>query len=133
MSCGLSAELRQIIGFRVIDAVGGALVLANGRAIASTLYAREGRGRAHQGISELMAGDRGNDVDRGCDFRNARRGRAQKNGVVECRSDGLVHYSTTPSLHHSKCNCSPECLALILSKTAAPRATSATPWPALFL
>jgi hypothetical protein len=45
-SCGLSGHLWQIIGFRVVEAVGGALVLANGRAIASTLYAREGRGRA---------------------------------------------------------------------------------------
>lgn len=45
-SCGLSAELWQIIIFRVIEAVGGALVLANGRAIASALYAKEGRGRA---------------------------------------------------------------------------------------
>jgi len=44
--CGFSAQLWQIIGFRVIEAVGGALVLANGRAIASALYAQEGRGRA---------------------------------------------------------------------------------------
>jgi EmrB/QacA subfamily drug resistance transporter len=44
--CGLSSQLWQIIGFRVIEAVGGALVLANGRAIASALYAHEGRGRA---------------------------------------------------------------------------------------
>ncbi len=44
--CGLSAQLWQIIGFRVIEAVGGALVLANGRAIASALYAQEGLGRA---------------------------------------------------------------------------------------
>jgi EmrB/QacA subfamily drug resistance transporter len=44
--CGLSAELWQIILFRVVEAIGGALVLANGRAIASALYAQEGRGRA---------------------------------------------------------------------------------------
>ena len=44
--CGLSAELWQIILFRVIEAVGGALVLGNGRTIASALYAQEGRGRA---------------------------------------------------------------------------------------
>ncbi len=43
---GLSLELWQIIFCRVIEAVGGALILANGRAIASALYAREGRGRA---------------------------------------------------------------------------------------
>jgi EmrB/QacA subfamily drug resistance transporter len=45
-ACGLSPQLWQIIGFRVVEAVGGALVLANGRAIASSLYAHEGRGRA---------------------------------------------------------------------------------------
>ena len=45
-SCGLSPQLWQIILFRVVEAIGGALVLANGRAIASALYAREGRGRA---------------------------------------------------------------------------------------
>jgi EmrB/QacA subfamily drug resistance transporter len=45
-ACGLSPELWQIIGFRVVEAIGGALVLANGRAIASALYAKEGRGRA---------------------------------------------------------------------------------------
>lgn len=45
-SCGLSPQLWQIICFRVIEAIGGALVLANGRAIASALYANEGRGRA---------------------------------------------------------------------------------------
>ncbi len=44
--CGFSAALWQIILFRVIEAVGGALVLANGRTIASALYAQEGRGRA---------------------------------------------------------------------------------------
>jgi EmrB/QacA subfamily drug resistance transporter len=45
-ACGLSPQLWHIIGFRVVEAVGGALVLANGRAIASSLYANEGRGRA---------------------------------------------------------------------------------------
>lgn len=45
-ACGLSPQLWQIICFRVVEAVGGALVLANGRAIASALYATEGRGRA---------------------------------------------------------------------------------------
>jgi EmrB/QacA subfamily drug resistance transporter len=45
-ACGLSPQLWQIICFRVVEAVGGALVLANGRAIASSLYSHEGRGRA---------------------------------------------------------------------------------------
>ncbi|MBM4264238.1 MAG: MFS transporter [Deltaproteobacteria bacterium] len=44
--CGLSPQLWQIIVFRVVEAVGGALVLANGRAIASSLYSEAGRGRA---------------------------------------------------------------------------------------
>jgi EmrB/QacA subfamily drug resistance transporter len=44
--CGLSPELWMIILARVIEAIGGALVLANGRAIASNLYAEAGRGRA---------------------------------------------------------------------------------------
>ena len=44
-ACGLSPQLWQIILFRVVEAVGGALVLANGRAIASSLYGSEGRGR----------------------------------------------------------------------------------------
>lgn len=45
-ACGLSPQLWQIIVFRIVEAIGGALVLANGRAIASALYAKEGRGRA---------------------------------------------------------------------------------------
>ena len=44
--CGLSPHLWLIICFRVVEAIGGALVLANGRAIVSALYAQEGRGRA---------------------------------------------------------------------------------------
>ena len=44
--CGISTGLWQLIGFRVLAGIGGAMVLANGRAIVSTLYAQEGRGRA---------------------------------------------------------------------------------------
>src|SRR4030095_16047203 len=44
--CGLSTGLWQLIAFRVLAGIGGAMVLANGRAVVSTLYAREGRGRA---------------------------------------------------------------------------------------
>jgi EmrB/QacA subfamily drug resistance transporter len=44
--CGMSTSLWQLIGFRAMAAIGGAMVLANGRAIVSTLYAQEGRGRA---------------------------------------------------------------------------------------
>ena len=44
--CGLSTNLWQLIAFRVLAGIGGAMVLANGRAVVSTLYAHEGRGRA---------------------------------------------------------------------------------------
>ena len=50
-SCGLSGQLWQIIGFRVVEAVGGALVLANGRAIAfDALRARRPRPRARYDV-----------------------------------------------------------------------------------
>jgi EmrB/QacA subfamily drug resistance transporter len=45
-ACGLSEYFWLLILSRVIEAAGGAMVLANGRSIASTLYAAEGRGRA---------------------------------------------------------------------------------------
>lgn len=45
-ACGLSSYFWLLILFRIIEAAGGAMVLANGRSIASTLYAAEGRGRA---------------------------------------------------------------------------------------
>ena len=43
---GLSTGLWQIIAFRVLAGVGGAMVLANGRAILSIVYAQQERGRA---------------------------------------------------------------------------------------
>ena len=43
---GLSTGLWQIIAFRVLAGFGGAMVLANGRAILSTVYAQKERGRA---------------------------------------------------------------------------------------
>jgi EmrB/QacA subfamily drug resistance transporter len=46
VSCGLSTSLWQLIAFRVLAGIGGAMVLGNGRAIVSTLYAQQGRGRA---------------------------------------------------------------------------------------
>lgn len=45
-SCGLSTSLGQIIFFRVVEALGAAMFLANGRAIVSAVYEREGRGKA---------------------------------------------------------------------------------------
>jgi EmrB/QacA subfamily drug resistance transporter len=43
---GLSTGLWQVIAFRVLAGFGGAMVLANGRAILSTVYAQKERGRA---------------------------------------------------------------------------------------
>ena len=43
---GLSTGLWQIIAFRVLAGIGGAMVLANGRAILSIVYAQQERGRA---------------------------------------------------------------------------------------
>ena len=43
---GLSTGLWQLIAFRVLAGLGGAVVMGNGRAIVSTVYAREGRGQA---------------------------------------------------------------------------------------
>ena len=49
---GLSTGLWQIIAFRVLTGVGGAMVLANGRAILSIVYAQQERGRA-LGLSSM--------------------------------------------------------------------------------
>jgi EmrB/QacA subfamily drug resistance transporter len=45
-SSGLSIGLWQLIAFRVLSGIGGAIVMGNGRAIVSTLYAQEGRAQA---------------------------------------------------------------------------------------
>ena len=44
--CSLAASMTQMILFRVVEAVGGAMVLANGRAIASAVFGSEKRGKA---------------------------------------------------------------------------------------
>jgi EmrB/QacA subfamily drug resistance transporter len=46
ISCGLSGNFWLLIVFRVIEATGGAMVLANGRSIVTTLYPGQGRGSA---------------------------------------------------------------------------------------
>ena len=43
---GLSTGLWQLIAFRVLAGIGGAVVMGNGRAIVSTVYVKEGRGPA---------------------------------------------------------------------------------------
>ena len=47
---GLSTGLWQLIAFRVLAGLGGAVVMGNGRAIVSTVYAREGRGQAPEAV-----------------------------------------------------------------------------------
>jgi EmrB/QacA subfamily drug resistance transporter len=46
MACGLSSYFWLLIGFRILEAAGGAMVLGNGRSILTTLYPGQGRGRA---------------------------------------------------------------------------------------
>ncbi|HWP57207.1 MAG TPA: MFS transporter [Candidatus Acidoferrales bacterium] len=46
LSSALSGALWQLIALRVLAGLGGAMVLANGRALVSTLYWERGRGRA---------------------------------------------------------------------------------------
>ena len=43
---GLSTGMWQLIAFRVLAGIGGAVIMGNGRAIVSTVYAQEGRGPA---------------------------------------------------------------------------------------
>src|SRR5512143_1987262 len=43
---GLSTGLWQLIAFRVVAGIGGAIVMGNGRAIVSTVYAQKGRAQA---------------------------------------------------------------------------------------
>ncbi len=44
--CGLATTMTQIIIFRMIEGIGAAMIFANGRAIISTVFAKEGRGKA---------------------------------------------------------------------------------------
>ncbi len=50
--CGLAGGMAEMVVFRVLEAVGAAMVLANGRAIASAVFGSEQRGRA-LGISSM--------------------------------------------------------------------------------
>ncbi|MCZ6625141.1 MAG: MFS transporter [Deltaproteobacteria bacterium] len=44
--CGLSQSLAQLIAFRVLQGIGGAMLTANGRAIVSVVFPAEERGKA---------------------------------------------------------------------------------------
>ena len=50
--CALATSMTQMILFRVVEAIGGAMVLANGRVIASAVFGSEKRGQA-LGISSM--------------------------------------------------------------------------------
>jgi EmrB/QacA subfamily drug resistance transporter len=44
--CGLATGMATLVGSRIIEGVGGAMILANGRAIVSAVYGGSGRGKA---------------------------------------------------------------------------------------
>lgn len=44
--CGLATSIVQMIMFRIFEALGAAMLFANGRAIVSAMFAAEGRGKA---------------------------------------------------------------------------------------
>ncbi len=52
--CGLSADISQLIGFRVVQAVGGSLLIANGTIIVADSFRRNELGRA-MGIISMIA------------------------------------------------------------------------------
>ncbi len=53
--CGFSADITQLIAFRVVQAVGGSLLIANGTIIVADAYKREELGRAMGTISMIAA------------------------------------------------------------------------------
>ena len=53
--CGFSADIGQLIGFRVIQAIGGSLLVANGTIIVTDAYPRGELGRAMGFLSMIMA------------------------------------------------------------------------------
>ncbi len=44
--CGLSSGIAPLVSFRVVEAIGGAMILANGRAIVSAVFGAGSRGKA---------------------------------------------------------------------------------------
>lgn len=52
--CGFSADITQLIGFRIIQAVGGSLLIANGTIIVADAFGRHELGRA-MGIISMIA------------------------------------------------------------------------------
>jgi EmrB/QacA subfamily drug resistance transporter len=54
--CGFSANITQLIGFRVIQAIGGAIIIANGVIIVVDAFPRHELGKAMGILSMIMAG-----------------------------------------------------------------------------
>ncbi len=54
--CGLSADITQLIAFRVIQAIGGAIIIANGVIIVVDAFPRHELGKAMGILSMIMAG-----------------------------------------------------------------------------
>jgi EmrB/QacA subfamily drug resistance transporter len=54
--CGLAGDITQLIGFRVIQAVGGAIIIANGVIIVVDAFPRHELGKAMGILSMIMAG-----------------------------------------------------------------------------
>jgi EmrB/QacA subfamily drug resistance transporter len=52
--CGLSADISQLIGFRIVQAVGGSLLISNGTIIVADAFKRNELGRA-MGIISMIA------------------------------------------------------------------------------
>lgn len=53
--CGIAADVTQLIGFRVIQAIGGAIIVANGTIIVADAFPRHELGRAMGILSMIMA------------------------------------------------------------------------------
>ncbi|HWQ66908.1 MAG TPA: MFS transporter [Methanospirillum sp.] len=54
--CGIAADVTQLIGFRVIQAIGGAIIVSNGTIIVADAFPRHELGRAMGILSMIMAG-----------------------------------------------------------------------------
>jgi len=54
--CGIAADVFQLIGFRVFQAIGGAIIVANGTIIVADAFPKHELGRAMGILSMIMAG-----------------------------------------------------------------------------
>lgn len=54
--CGIAADVTQLIGFRIIQAIGGAIIVSNGTIIVADAFPRHELGKAMGILSMIMAG-----------------------------------------------------------------------------